>query len=59
VELKNNLAVLRVLPASSGTPQTALPGDLRWIQSPFLCNHAVWDAAQQKGITPAQRSSWL
>ncbi len=31
-------------------PQTALPGELRWIQSPFMWNHAVWDAAQQKGI---------
>jgi hypothetical protein len=51
VELKNNLAVLEYSRRHPGTPQTALPGDLRWVQSPFLWNHAVWDAAQQKGIT--------
>ena len=50
VELKNNLQVLGYLRQHPGTPQTALPGDLRWIQSPFEWNHAVWDAAQQKGI---------
>ena len=39
VELKNNLTV-----------QAALPGDLRWVQNPFGWNHAVWDAAKQRGI---------
>ena len=51
VELKNNLAVLEDSRRHPGTPQTALPGDLHWVQSPFIWNHAVWDAAQQKGIT--------
>jgi hypothetical protein len=51
VELKNNLAVLEYVRAHPGTPQTALPGDLKWTQSPFMWNHAVWDSAQQKGIT--------
>jgi hypothetical protein len=49
-ELKNNLTVLEYIRLHSKTPQTALPGELRWIQSPFMWNHAVWDAAQQKGI---------
>jgi len=51
VELKNNLPVLEYSRRHPGTPQTALPGDLSWAQSPFLWNHAVWDAAEQKGIT--------
>ena len=51
VELKNNLAVLEYIRRHPGTPQTTLPGDLRWVQMPFLWNHAVWDGAQQKGIT--------
>jgi hypothetical protein len=50
VELKNNLTVLEYIRQHPGTPQTALPGELRWIQSPFEWNHAVWDAAQQKGV---------
>jgi hypothetical protein len=50
VELKNNLTVLEYIRQHPGTPQTQLPGELRWIQSPFEWNHAVWDAAQQKGI---------
>ncbi len=50
VELKNNLQVLEYLRQHPGTPQTALPGELRWNQSPFEWHHAVWDAAQQKGI---------
>lgn len=50
VELKNNLAVLEYIKHHPGTPQTALPGELRWIQSPFEWNHAAWDAAQRKGI---------
>jgi hypothetical protein len=50
VELKNNLQVLEYLRAHPGTPEGALPGELRWIQSPFEWKHAVWDAAQQKGV---------
>jgi hypothetical protein len=50
VELRNNLTVLEYIRQHPGTPQTALPGELRWIQSPFMWNHAVWDAAQQKGV---------
>jgi hypothetical protein len=50
VELKNNLRVLEYIKHHPGTPQTALPGELRWTQSPFMWNHAVWDAAQQRGI---------
>ncbi|MEO8742467.1 MAG: hypothetical protein ABI365_04660 [Lysobacteraceae bacterium] len=50
VELKNNLTVLDYIRRHPGTPQTALPGELRWAQSPFGWNHAVWDAAKQKGI---------
>jgi hypothetical protein len=49
-ELKNNLTVLEYIRLHPKTPQTALPGELRWIQSPFEWNHAVWDAAQQKGV---------
>ena len=33
-----------------GVPQTALPGDLQWTQGPLIWKHAVWDAAQQKGV---------
>ncbi len=50
VEMKNNLLVLQAIQQRPGLPETALPGDLRWNQSPFLYNHAVWDAARQKGI---------
>jgi hypothetical protein len=50
VELKNNLTVLEYIRQHPGAPQTSLPGELRWIQSPFMWNHAVWDAAQQKGV---------
>jgi hypothetical protein len=60
VELKNNLTVLEYIKRHPGTPQTALPGELRWIQSPFEWNHAVWDAAQQKGVVqlmPLQESN--
>ena len=49
--LKNNLLVLEYIRQHPGTPQTALPGDLTWRQSPFLYDHAVWDAAQKNGIT--------
>jgi hypothetical protein len=47
--LKNNLLVLDFIRQHPGTAQTALPGDLVWDQSPFLWNHAVWDAAVTKG----------
>ena len=49
--LKNNLLVLEYIRQHPGTPQTALPGDLTWRQSPFLYDHAVWDAAEKNGIT--------
>lgn len=50
-QLKNDLLVLDYIRLHPGTPQTALPGDLRWTQYPFRWDHAVWDAAQQNGIT--------
>jgi hypothetical protein len=49
--LKNNLLVLEFIRSHPGTPQTALPGVLSGSQSPFLYDHAVWDAAQKNGIT--------
>jgi hypothetical protein len=49
--LKNNLLVLEYIRQHPGTPETALPGDLHWNQSPFLYDHAVWDAAEKNGIT--------
>lgn len=49
-ELKNNLVVLKFIQENPGTPQTELPGVLRWAQAPFLWSHAVWDAAQVKGV---------
>jgi hypothetical protein len=49
--LKNNLLVLQYIRQHPGTPETALPGDLVWNQSPFLYDHAVWDAAEKSGIT--------
>ena len=49
-ELKNNLVVLKFIKEHPGTAQTELPGVLLWVQSPFLWNHAVWDAAQVKGV---------
>jgi hypothetical protein len=49
--LKNNLLVLEFIRQHPGTPQTALPGDLTWRQSPFLYDHAAWDAAEKNGIT--------
>ena len=48
--LKNDLIVLRFIQEHPGTAQTELPGVLLWDQSPFLWNHAVWDAAQVKGV---------
>jgi hypothetical protein len=47
--LKNDLLVLEYIRQHPGTAQAALPGDLVWEQSPFLWNHAVWDAAVTKG----------
>jgi hypothetical protein len=49
-ELKNDLMVLKFIQEHPGTPQTELPGVLVWEQAPFLWNHAVWDAAQVKGV---------
>ena len=49
-QLKNDLLVLDFIRLHPGTPQTALPGDLRWTQYPFRWDHAVRDAAQQNGI---------
>ena len=48
--LKNDVIVLKFIQENPGTPQTELPGVLRWQQAPFLWNHAVWDAAQVKGV---------
>ena len=55
--LKNDLLVLQYIHQHPGTAQTDLPGDLVWGQSPFLWNHAVWDAAVTKGTVrlPARR----
>jgi hypothetical protein len=50
VALKNNLTVLEYIRQHPGVPQTALPGELRWDQGPLIWKHAVWDAAQQKGV---------
>jgi hypothetical protein len=50
-ELENNLLVLRFLKQHPGTPQTALPGVLEWEESPVVAESAVWDAAEQNGIT--------
>jgi hypothetical protein len=50
-ELENNLTVLRFIHAHPGTPQSALPGVLLWNQAPFRFESAVWDAAEQNGIT--------
>ncbi len=49
-ELRNNLIVLKFVQEHPGAPQTELPGVLLWEQAPFLWNHAVWDAAQVKGV---------
>lgn len=63
VELKNNLAVLEYIKHHPSTPQTALPGELRWSQLPFHWNHAAWDAAQRKGIvqrmSPEEANGYL
>lgn len=50
VELKNNISVLQYARQHPGTSQAELPGELRCRQAPFLWKHAVWDAAQQKGV---------
>ena len=49
-ELENNLIVLRYIKQHPGTPQSALPGVLEWIESPQRYESAVWDAAEQNGI---------
>lgn len=48
--LQNDLVVLQYLRDHLGTPQTELPGDLRWGLHPFLWDHAIWDAAVAKGV---------
>lgn len=48
--LKNNLVVLKYIQGHPGTAHTELPGVLLWDEAPFLWNHAVWDAAQIKGV---------
>jgi hypothetical protein len=50
-ELENNLLVLRYVQQNPNAPQTALPGVLMWDQSPVVSESAVWDAAQQNGMT--------
>ena len=50
-ELENNLIVLRYIKEHPGTPQSALPGVLEWVESPQRYESAVWDAAEQNGIT--------
>lgn len=63
VALKNDLTVLEYIKHHPGTPQTALPGELRWILGPFHWNHAAWDAAERKGIvqhmSPEEANSYL
>jgi hypothetical protein len=49
--LKNNLLVFEYIRQHPGTPETALPGDLTWIQAPFRYDHTAWDAAEKSGIT--------
>ncbi|MGD0647397.1 MAG: hypothetical protein ABR971_05335 [Acidobacteriaceae bacterium] len=49
--LKNDLLVLQYIRQHPGTPEIALPGDLNWLQAPFLYDHAAWDAAEKNGIT--------
>lgn len=50
-ELENNLLVLRYIQQHPGTRQTTLPGVLEWDQFPVVYDSAVWDAAEQNGIT--------
>ena len=50
VELRNNISVLQYARQHAGIKQTELPGVLKWDQYPFRWNHAVWDAARQKGV---------
>jgi hypothetical protein len=49
-EFRNNLVVLQYVRQHPGTPQTALPGDLQWLQYAFHSEQAVWNAAQQNGL---------
>jgi hypothetical protein len=51
-ELKNDIAILQFIRQHPGTPQTALPGDLNYVSSPFHWRHAVWDSAQLNGVVP-------
>jgi len=54
-ELENNLLVLRYVQQYPNAPQTALPGVLLWDQSPVVFESAVWDAAEQNGMTQLMR----
>jgi hypothetical protein len=49
--LRNNLLVLEFVRDHPGTPQTQLPGDLRWRSMPGGGDKAVWDAAEKTGVT--------
>jgi hypothetical protein len=49
--VKNNLLVLEYLQQHPGTPQEKLPGILDWGQNNSRFTRAVWDAAQQTGVT--------
>jgi hypothetical protein len=49
--VKNNLLVLRYLQQHPHTPQEKLPGVLDWGQNNSRFTHAVWDVAQQTGVT--------
>jgi hypothetical protein len=55
VELRNNLTVLQFARLHRGMTQAQLPGVLIWDQYPFRWNHAVWDAAKQKGVDQRMR----
>ena len=49
-EFQNNLMVLEYVRRHPDVVQTSLPGDFRWHHLPILSDHAVWDAAGQKGL---------
>jgi hypothetical protein len=49
--IQNNLLVLRYLQQHPDTPQEKLPGILVWTQESSPFNYAMWDSAQQAGIT--------
>ena len=49
--IQNNLLVLRYLQQHPATPREKLPGVPIWTQNNSPFTYAVWDAAQQTGIT--------